>query len=286
MQAVRSYDELIRAINEETKHSAPANFVNADSLIDLLLSLEPVEKLNLFIVSAEPVVNQSTSPMGRISNPSTWDYDDTESNYEGNRFELDLVALSNRLEEYFSWFGAIETIYLLGTSVAVFKMKHAFSVTHILRSTIHEVNVPESVMPAWPECSSILHPGPGRMMKANLTVHAYESDSLSLNTILSLLKHVDPAEVLMVRRVNRLGFNGKSLVRKHFEQFGKVLRVFMLPLRSRKKNVTLPSKTGFIVMADAACCEVILRNEEHTILPGLSVSVGPFTHRGLVTNTW
>ena len=284
MQAVRSYDELIRAINEETRLSNPANTVKLESLSDLLLTLEPTDRQKLFIVSAEPIVNPTISPMAQLSTPSTWDYDEIEVSSDEHCVELDIAAMSNRLEEYFSWFGAIETIYLLGTSIAVFRMKHAFSVTHILKSIIHEVNIPQSIIPA--EWWSVLHPGPGRMIKANLTVHAYESDSLSLNTILSLLKHVDPADVLMVRRVNRLGFNGKSLVKKHFEQFGKVLRVFMLPLRSRKKNVTLPSKTGFVVMANAKCCEVILMCEDHTILPGIAVSVGPFTHRGLIGNTW
>jgi hypothetical protein len=281
MQAIGSYDELIRAINEETRQCSPAKTMRFGSLSELILTLEPVEKNKLFIVSAEPVGALSTSPIAQMSNPSSLEYDDLDSRDLSNNSEYDLVALSSRLEEYFSWFGEIDSIYLLGTSVAVFVMKHAFSVTHVLKSSLHEVGISE----AWvPGLSPMVRPAPDRMVKANFTVHGYESDSLSLNTILALLKHVDPADVLMVRRVNRLGFNGKSLVKRYFQQYGKVLRVFMLPLRSRKKNVTLPSKTGFVVMASAKCCEVILKCEEHTIVPpDLSVSVGPFTHRGQIT---
>jgi hypothetical protein len=281
MQAIGSYDELIRAINEETRQCSPAKTMRFGSLSELILTLEPVEKNKLFIVSAEPVGALSTSPIAQMSNPSSLEYDDLDSRDLSNNSEYDLVALSSRLEEYFSWFGEIDSIYLLGTSVAVFVMKHAFSVTHVLKSSLHEVGITE----AWvPGLSPMVRPAPDRMVKANFTVHGYESDSLSLNTILALLKHVDPADVLMVRRVNRLGFNGKSLVKRYFQQYGKVLRVFMLPLRSRKKNVTLPSKTGFVVMASAKCCEVILKCEEHTIVPpDLSVSVGPFTHRGQIT---
>lgn len=283
MQAIGSYDELIRAINEETRQCSPAKTIRFDSLNELILALEAVDKSKLFIVSAEPVGAVSTSPIAQMSNPSSLEYDEFDSPDLSDRSEYDMAGLSSRLEEYFSWFGPVESIYLLGTSAAVFMMKHAFSVSHILKSSLHEVTVPEALTPG---VSPTLRPTPDRMVKVNLTVHGYESDSLSLNTILSLLKHVDPAEVLMVRRVNRLGFNGKSLVKRYFQQFGKVLRVFMLPLRSRKKNVTLPSKTGFVVMASAKCCEVILKCEEHTILPpDISVSVGPFTHRGLV-NTW
>ena len=286
MQAVRSYDELIKAINEETRQSIPAATIRFESFTDLLMTLEPLEKASLFTVTAEPLPSQGTSPVAQVSNPSSWDYDDVDSVESSRRSSIDVGVLSTRLEEYFSWFGEIETIYLLGTSIAVFRMKHVFSVSHILKSSLHEVSVPEGLVP-WqsPGLTSVMYPGSGGMVKVNFTVHAFESDSLSLNTILSLLKHVDPSAVMMVRRVNRLGFNGKGLVKRYFEQFGKVLRVFMLPLRSRKKNVTLPSKTGFVVMASAKCCEAIMRYEEHTIVPGVSISVGPFTHRGLI-NTW
>jgi hypothetical protein len=286
MQAVRSYDDLIRAINEETRLASPASRVTIESLNELLLFLESVDKNKLFFVTNEPPISLSTSALTEKSITSSLDYEDIDSSCDSRIGESDLVAVSNRLEEYFSWFGEVETIYHLGTSIAVFMMKHAFSVTHILRSCLHEIPIPESLFGKnSPVSAPFLHPGAGRMMQSNFTVHGYESDSLSLNTILSLLKYVEPAEVLMVRRVNRLGFNGKSLVKRYFQQFGKVLRVFMLPLRSRKKNVTLPSKTGFVVMGNANCCEIILKSEEHNILPGITVSVGPFTHRGLV-NTW
>lgn len=285
MQAVRSYDELIKAINEETRQASPAATFQFDSFVELLHVLEPLERDFLFTVSAEPTGPHISSPIAKISNPSTWEYDEIENFSLSGRSEVDVAVLTTRLEEYFSWFGEIDAIYLLGTSIAIFKMKHTFSVSHILKYSLHEICIPESLMPRHSPASPFHRVGAGRMTKVNFTVHAYESDALSLNTILSLLKHVDPAAVLMVRRVNRLGFNGKSLVKRYFEQYGKVLRVFMLPLRSRKKNVALPSKTGFVVMANAKCCEVILKSEEHTVNPGTSISVGPFTHRGLI-NTW
>jgi hypothetical protein len=123
------------------------------------------------------------------------------------------------LEQYFSWFGEIDMVYLLGSSVAVFRMKHTFSVSHILKSSTHEIAIPEVATANL----SILSSGPMRSIRASFTVHAFENEALSLNTILSILKHVDPASVVMVRRVNRLGFDGKGLVKKYFEGFGKVL---------------------------------------------------------------
>ena len=279
MHLDRSYDDLMQEINRQIRDSTPALTVKVGSFGELLTILDQVEKSLLFIVSAEPQVIQMP-PCNRATCSG-------QSHLLSTPVELDLARVVKYLEEYFFWFGTVEKIYVLGTSVLVFKMKHCFSVSNILKRSQHEIAIPKDCI--WQElfiCSvSIFDSLPCPRVSAFFTVHPFNSDSLSLNAILSLLKHVDPATVVMVRRVNRLGFNGSGLVKKYFERFGKVLRVFMLPLRSRKKNLTLPSKTGFILMESSSACVKILGQTEHIVAPGMSVSVGTFTHRGLIANT-
>lgn len=286
MQNDRSYDDLIQVLVEESRLSLPAVTVRVDTFDELLRMLEPLDKNLLLIVSAESPPF-SNSPM---SETGVWEEESDDLSYSASGFsrsELDIGALTTRLEKYFSWYGEVDTIYLLGTSMAVFRMKHLFSVEHILQSSTHTIPIPQQLVAGSPQVAachiSILGPE-SELVRTVFTVHAFESDSLSLNTILALLKHLDPASVFMVRRVNQLKFDGKRLVKRYFERFGKVLKVFMLPLRSRKKSVKLPSKTGFVVMDSAKCCETILKQLEHAIVPGVQVSVGKFTHRGL--NTW
>ena len=268
---------------DETRQTKPALTVKLDSFRELLSILEAVDTSFLFTVSAEPqpVRPISVGQPGCIRLPVTGpDIPAPPS----EPVELDLSVLSTHLEEYFSWFGEVERVYLLGTSIAVFRMKHTFSVTHVLKYSQHEVSIPQVLISPSSGPPSILSAISTQRVTAQFTVHAFNNDSLSLNAILSILKHVDPATVVMVRRVNRLGFNGSGVVKKYFERYGKVLKVFMLPLRSRKKSLSLPSKTGFVVMESPTCCTDIIRTTEHAIVPGLSVSVGKFTHRGLISS--
>jgi hypothetical protein len=279
MQSDRSYDDLMQEIHRQIRYATPALTVKVGSFGELLVILDQIEKSFLFIVSAEPQVFQMPHYNKAISSG--------QGHLQDSVIELDLARVAKYLEEYFFWFGTVEKIYVLGTSVLVFKMKHMFSVANILKRSQHEVGIPhDSIGIDGDACPvSILDSLPCPRVSAFFTVHPFNGESLSLNAILSLLKTVDPATVVMVRRVNRLGFNGSDLVKKYFERFGKVMRVFMLPLRSRKKNLTLPSKTGFILMESKQACVEILSTTEHVVAPGMSVSVGTFTHRGLIANT-
>lgn len=282
MQYEGSYDDLVRALISETRQSIPPNTLRVDSYGELLALTRPLNKSLLFLVSAEPQAVDRGSPGAGHSIYGTARPIDNAEEDRWSKVELDVSVLSGHLEQYFSWFGEIDMVYLLGSSVAVFRMKHSFSVSHILKCSTHDISIPEVVVESPPASNlSILNPAPMRSVQAAFTVYAFENEALSLNTILAILKYVDPASVVMVRRVNRLGFDGKGLVKKYFEAYGKVLRVFMLPLRSRKKSASLPSKTGFVVMDSVVSCKDILKQEDHMVLPGLFVSVGKFTHRSL-----
>lgn len=280
----RSYEELVRAILNESQNTAPPVTINVHSFNELHQMVDAIDKSMLFIVSAEPQQLKSTVRCDAYSQHfDNYAYGEckNESGISGVAQSLDLSVLVDDLKDYFSWFGEIDRVYLLGTAVAVFKMRHTFSVSHILRCNVHEIGITHSNAAVSPHLSSISTPVAVSSERAFFTVNAFTSNSLSLNGILSLLKHVDPAAVVMVRRVNRLGFDGARVIGNYFGKFGRVLRVFMLPLRSRKKSQVLPSKTGFVVMESAKCCDAILAFSDHTVTHGVTVSVGTFVHKGL-----
>lgn len=285
----RSYDDLVKAILTESQTSRPAVTVKVESFNELHQLVDAIDKSMLFIVSAEPQqLKGSVRCDAYPESHNNYAFGDcTKENTDDEVCSLDISVLATDLEEYFSWFGEIDRLFLLGTSVAVFKMKHTFSVAHILRCSVHEITVPRSQVRGETSSNassphySILTPMSSGTVKIFFTVNAFTSNSLSLNGILALLKHVDPAAVVMVRRVNRLGFEGAKVIGNYFGKYGKVLRVFMLPLRSRKKSQVLPSKTGFVVMEKPECCNTILASSEHTVALGVTVSVGTFVHKGL-----
>lgn len=136
MQRDRCYDDLICALLLETRQSQPAVSVRFEWFRDLHDTLLPVDSGNLFFVSAEPQAPRDC-PCGRQSCV------DHIVSIGDEMQELDLSKLLGNLNEYFSWFGTVQVIYLLGTSVAVFKMEHTFSVSHVLKCSLHEISIPK-----------------------------------------------------------------------------------------------------------------------------------------------
>lgn len=290
----RIYSELVLKIEDSIRLSAPARVVRVETLNELFDLVDDLDEASLFILTAEPqqviiccdgdchkVANTQQSPkthfirfgFGKFeqSSPPTRSITPITIRVD----ELNISAMIVHLERYFGWFGSIQTIYVLGSTVAVFEM-HRFSVDHVLLSSTHEESIPRDLVLGSSQFAPSDH-----TIRLQFTVNRIGSDCLSLNGILSLLKYVDSQSVVMVRRVNRLGFNGANIIKKYFEhQFGKVSRVFMLPLRSRKKNVNLPSKTGFVVMESREdCFKVLQKNEYYIHPPGVTIAVGRFTHR-------
>jgi len=258
-----NYRELVEALLRETRSAPQAKIHRTVDYIQLVKLLNSVPESQLLVVTFD---SQEVS------------VESSNDNYRGvaRLDSVDMPLVVPYLETYFSWFGNACSVYVLGDSVAVFHMNDSFSVTHILRTTLHDISIPTRFF-----AGAVSHPQ--GMLRAMFTVNAYASDCLSLNAVLAILKHVDPASVLMIRRVNRLGFDGAKSMNCYFSKYGRVIRIFMLPLKSRKKNISLPPKTGFLVMGSPCeCARILAYGEEHLVLPGVSVSVGTFTHRGLL----
>ena len=257
--------ELADAILRETRLAPPARIRKATDLPQLFLMINPIPESQLLIITLDA---QEISVGNAL-------------NVFQRRVELEAVDMESAapyLDGYLSWFGEACTAYILGNSVAVFHICDSFSISHILKTSLHEVSISSRCI----HPPSLIFDG-SEMISVIFTINAFSSDCLSLNAVLSILKHVDPSSVIMVRRVNRLGFDGAKSMKQYFAKFGRVLRIFMLPLKSRKKNISLPPKTGFLVMESAIeCARILAHGEEHVVLPGVSVSVGKFTHRALM----
>lgn len=276
----RSYDDLVMTLLNESYTSKAAVIIRVESFNELHDIADAIDKSMLFIVSAETQQLKGSDKCDVYAHPyNNYAYDEFHrlSDSGDELTSVDLSILTDHLGEYFTWFGEIDRMFVLGTSVVVIKMRHPFSVSHILRCCVHEIGIPLSHLV---ELSTVPSVSVDLVKVVSFTVNAFTSNSLSLNSILAMLKHVDPSSVVMVRRVNRLGFDGARVISNYFSKFGKVVRVFMLPLRSRKKSQVLPSKTGFVVMEKQSCCDAILASNEHMV-GTTSVSVGTFVHKGL-----
>lgn len=103
------------------------------------------------------------------------------------------------------------------------------------------------------------HDAPGEGVAETLRSHLQE------------LQTKDPACVLVVRRINRFGFNSAAVLRQHFAQHGPIDAVLVAHSQvrcvNRRSAVRLrPSGLGFVVMANAADAKVVLQGgEEHSI---------------------
>ncbi len=301
----RNYSELVSTIIDSVRLSAPATLVRVGTLSELFDLVDEFDETSMFILTAEPqqVIICCDGDCHKVNvNQHSPKHHYIRFGFDNNGQcptrsltpitirvdEFNITAMILYLERYFRWFGGIDTIFVLGSTVAVFKMQ-PFAVDNVLLSSTHEVPIPRDLV--LNQAPSHVSPTKGgsvdQSIRIQFTVNRIGSDCLSLNGILSLLKYVDSQSVIMVRRVNRLGFNGSTIIRNFFEQrFGRVSRVFMLPLRSRKKNVNLPSKTGFVVMESRSSCAAILeRNEYYIQSPGVTIAVGRFTHRAAILTT-
>eukprot|EP00929_Paragymnodinium_shiwhaense_P014387 TRINITY_DN122291_c0_g1_i1.p1 TRINITY_DN122291_c0_g1~~TRINITY_DN122291_c0_g1_i1.p1 ORF type:complete len:515 (+),score=116.27 TRINITY_DN122291_c0_g1_i1:128-1672(+) len=97
-----------------------------------------------------------------------------------------------------------------------------------------------------------------------------EKQKRSLVTSLQLLENTDATKVFVVRKINKLGFKAPQLLKRHFGNYGPVLRVLLAHSTARKTATTehhmrrRPSSFGFVEMANPDCVAEILE-EEHAI---------------------
>jgi hypothetical protein len=108
----------------------------------------------------------------------------------------------------------------------------------------------------------------------------------TLRTNLRDLSFCDPACVLMVRKINRLGLESEGVLEAYFSKFGTVSRVMVS--HSRAKSIfgrgaarIRPAGLGFLIMETAEAVQAILAEGKEHDVNGATISTHLFESRDL-----
>lgn len=107
----------------------------------------------------------------------------------------------------------------------------------------------------------------------------------TLRMQLRSLIHVNSDRVLILRKINRLGFNSQAVLLQHFSWYGVVERVLVAHSRVKSGRAPpgslrmRPSGLGFIVMSTVEEAQAILMNGSEHPVNGIIVNVHKFERR-------
>mmetsp|Transcript_82522 Transcript_82522/g.129748 ORF Transcript_82522/g.129748 Transcript_82522/m.129748 type:complete len:315 (-) Transcript_82522:176-1120(-) len=101
----------------------------------------------------------------------------------------------------------------------------------------------------------------------------------SLRDNLQRLATFESSRVIMVKKINKLGFNSNRVLQHFFSKFGKVEEVLMTHGIDKRTNPDRPkyrpAAVGFMVVESSEVAAAILQSPEYNIL-GIDVTVGRF----------
>lgn len=105
----------------------------------------------------------------------------------------------------------------------------------------------------------------------------------TLRTHLERMNGEDPRCILVVRRINRLGFQSPTLLEEYFERFGGTRRVLVAhsrvkPSTKRPAYRIRPAGLGFVVMASPESAEQVVNIQMHEI-NGVMIEVSYYKDR-------
>jgi len=104
----------------------------------------------------------------------------------------------------------------------------------------------------------------------------------NLGGLLSILDDYEETFIITVRKIHRLGFKSARALRKHFQGFGAVEKVLLLPSRPKTSDPELkprPASMGFIVMQSAEAACAALRQKDTHLIQGWPVFAQKFVRR-------
>jgi hypothetical protein len=111
--------------------------------------------------------------------------------------------------------------------------------------------------------------------------------ALTLSTSLQLLAKEDPSTLLIVRRINKLGFKAVRALKRHFSAYGAVERVLVAHSITRKKGDMQthlrrrPSSLGFVQMVDAEAVIAALDGGSEQEINGANICVQKFERQNM-----
>jgi len=104
----------------------------------------------------------------------------------------------------------------------------------------------------------------------------------TLRSHLTQLSKEDPKCIFIARRINKLGFRSREVLRAHFSHYGEVYKVLVAhskvkPFRDSDGQLkTRPGGLGLVVMKNAAVVEKILAEGEEQLVAGHQIRVSGF----------
>jgi hypothetical protein len=108
------------------------------------------------------------------------------------------------------------------------------------------------------------------------------TNTYNLAGLLAILDDHDESCIITVRKIHRLGFKSARYLRKHFQQFGTVDKILILPSRPKTSDSELkprPASMGFIVMQSAAAATAALKEKDTHLIQGWTVYAQKFVRR-------
>jgi hypothetical protein len=97
------------------------------------------------------------------------------------------------------------------------------------------------------------------------------------------IAEVDPGSVILVRKIKKMGFSSRRLLRDHFSRFGAVAKVLMAHSRLKGSDQPRlrPASLGFVVMGSGAEAEHAFAAGPTQEVGGVSIDVLRFVRRGV-----
>lgn len=107
---------------------------------------------------------------------------------------------------------------------------------------------------------------------------------LLIATQLSELQSEDPEKIVIVRKINRLGFDSADILKEHFEHFGVVDKVRLSNAHNKEPGTSFqvrlrPSGIGFVVFENSESAAQVLAEGETRLINGVEVYVRGFERR-------
>jgi len=124
----------------------------------------------------------------------------------------------------------------------------------------------------------------GTQVQSSAQPEGHQGETLRMH--LRSLLHVDSSRVLIVRKINRLGFSSPAILKEHFSWYGTVENVLVAHSRVKSGGGQAgivsrlrPSGLGFIVMSKTAEAESILSEGPEQHVCGTVIRVQKFERR-------
>ena len=99
----------------------------------------------------------------------------------------------------------------------------------------------------------------------NTPTNDYDPGAVKLSEVLTVLDQENESNILIVRRISKLGYRAQEALAEYFSNFGIVRRILLLPSRGKGDSRNRPASMGFVVMERREDCARICRIDNYRV---------------------